>query len=252
MDLKDKVIVVTGAAQGLGRQFAVDVAAQGGKLALADRNPEQLEKTRQELASTGADVRSYELDVSKEAEVEGFYAQVVSDFGTLDGSINNAGVLRDSLLVKVKDGQLQKFPLDKWQAVIDVNLTGVFLCGREAAAQLISLKKPGVIVNISSIAYHGNFGQSNYSAAKAGVAAMTVLWAKELAQHNIRVGAIAPGFTATEMVVSLREEVKTKFTESIPLRRFAEPSEISDGVLFILRNDYVTGETIEISGGVRI
>ena len=117
MDLKDKVIVVTGAAQGLGRQFAVDVAAQGGKLALADRNPEQLEKTRQELASTGADVRSYELDVSKEAEVEGFYAQVVSDFGTLDGSINNAGVLRDSLLVKVKDGQLQKFPLDKWQAV---------------------------------------------------------------------------------------------------------------------------------------
>jgi 3-oxoacyl-[acyl-carrier protein] reductase len=252
MDLKDKVIVVTGAAQGLGRQFAVDVAAQGGKLALADRNPEQLEKTRQELASTGADVRSYELDVSKEAEVEGFYAQVVSDFGTLDGSINNAGVLRDSLLVKVKDGQLQKFPLDKWQAVIDVNLTGVFLCGREAAAQLISLKKPGVIVNISSIAYHGNFGQSNYSAAKAGVAAMTVLWAKELAQHNIRVGAIAPGFTATEMVVSLREKVKTKFTESIPLRRFAEPSEISDGVLFILRNDYVTGEIIEISGGVRI
>ena len=252
MDLKDKVIVVTGAAQGLGRQFAVDVAAQGGKLALADRNPEQLEKTRQELASTGADVRSYELDVSKEAEVEGFYAQVVSDFGTLDGSINNAGVLRDSLLVKVKDGQLQKFPLDKWQAVIDVNLTGVFLCGREAAAQLISLKKPGVIVNISSIAYHGNFGQSNYSAAKAGVAAMTVLWAKELAQHNIRVGAIAPGFTATEMVVSLREEVQTKFTESIPLRRFAEPSEISDGVLFILRNDYVTGEIIEISGGVRI
>ena len=177
---------------------------------------------------------------------------MVSDFGTLDGSINNAGVLRDSLLVKVKDGQLQKFPLDKWQAVIDVNLTGVFLCGREAAAQLISLKKPGVIVNISSIAYHGNFGQSNYSAAKAGVAAMTVLWAKELAQHNIRVGAIAPGFTATEMVVSLREEVKTKFTESIPLRRFAEPSEISDGVLFILRNDYVTGEIIEISGGVRI
>ena len=159
MDLEDKVIVVTGGAQGLGRQFALDVAAQGGKLALADRNPERLEKTRQELADQGADVRSYELDVSREAEVEAFYAQVVSDFGTLDGSINNAGILRDSLLVKLKDGQLQKFPLDKWQAVIDVNLTGVFLCGREAAAQLIGLKKP-VIVNISSIAYHGNFGQT--------------------------------------------------------------------------------------------
>jgi len=154
--------------------------------------------------------------------------------------------------VKEKDGEVQTFSLKNWQAVIDTNLTGVFLCGREAAANLVRLKKSGVIINISSIAYHGNFGQSNYSAAKAGVASMTVLWAKELAQYDIRVAAVAPGFTATEMVMSLRDEVKNKFTSSVPLRRFAEPSEISSGVLFLLKNDYITGEILEISGGARI
>ncbi len=252
MELKDKVVIVTGAAQGLGRQFALDCAANGMKIALADMNSEALEKTRKDCEDKGVEARGYEMDVSNETAVESVYAQVVSDFGRLDATINNAGILRDGLLIKEKNGEIKKFSLSKWNAVIDTNLTGVFLCAREAAAQFVTLKKPGVIINISSVARSGNFGQTNYSAAKAGVAAMTVLWAKELAQHGIRVAAIAPGFTATEMVVSLREDVKENFVSQIPLKRFAEPSEMSDGALFILRNDYYTGRVLEIDGGARI
>lgn len=252
MELKDKVVIVTGAAQGLGRQFALACAENGMKVALADMNQDNLEKTRKDCEDKGVEVRCYELNVTQEVEVEAVYSKVMSDFGTLDATINNAGILRDSLLVKVKEGKVQKFSMSKWQAVIDTNLTGVFLCAREAAAHFVEQKKPGVIINITSVARSGNYGQSNYSAAKAGVSAMTVLWAQELAQHGIRVAAIAPGFTATEMVVSLREEIKEKFVKSIPLRRFAEPSEMSDGALFILKNDYYSGRVLEIDGGVRI
>ena len=252
MELKDKVVIVTGAAQGLGRQFALDCAANGTKVALADIDLESLEKTCSDCKGKNIEARGYELDVTEESGVEKIYSQVVSDFGTLDASINNAGILRDSLLIKVKDGEIRKFPISKWQAVIDTNLTGVFLCGREAASKFVELKKPGVIINIASVARSGNFGQSNYSAAKAGVSAMTVLWAQELAQYGIRVAGIAPGFTATEMVVSLRDEIKEKFTKSIPLRRFAETNEMSNGALFILKNEYFTGRMLEIDGGVRI
>ena len=252
MELKERVIVVTGAGQGLGKQFALDCASEGARLALADLNLETVEKVASECRDAGGEARSYQMDVCSEEQVVTFYEQVVKDFGSLDATINNAGILRDGLLVKEKDGEVQTFSLKKWQAVIDTNLTGVFLCGREAAANLVRLKKSGVIINISSIAYRGNFGQSNYSAAKAGVTSMTVLWAKELAQYDIRVAAVAPGFTATEMVMSLRDEVKNKFTSSVPLQRFAEPSEISSGVLFLLKNDYITGEILEISGGIRI
>ena len=252
MEIRDKVVIVTGAAQGLGRQFALACAENGMKVALADINMELLEKTRKECEEKGVEARSYALNVIHEKEVEDTYEKIVSDFGTLDATINNAGILRDSLLVKVKDGEITKFSLSKWQAVIDTNLTGVFLCGREAAAKFVELKKEGVIINIASVARSGNFGQSNYSAAKAGVSAMTVLWAQELAQYGIRVAGIAPGFTATEMVVSLREDIKEKFTKSIPLRRFAKTSEISDGALFILKNDNFTGRMLEIDGGARI
>ena len=252
MELKNKVILVTGAAQGLGRQFAISCAENGMKVALTDINLEVLEKTRLECEKKGVEARGYELNVTKEENVESVFSKVLDDFGTLDASINNAGILRDGLLIKVKDNEIIKFSLSKWQAVIDTNLTGVFLCGREAAGKFVALKKPGVIINIASVARTGNFGQTNYSAAKAGVSAMTVLWSQELAQHGIRVAGIAPGFTATEMVVSLRDEIKEKFTKSIPLRRFAEPSEISNAAIFILKNEYFTGRMLEIDGGARI
>ncbi|MDP6521610.1 MAG: SDR family NAD(P)-dependent oxidoreductase, partial [SAR324 cluster bacterium] len=145
MELKDKVIIITGAGQGLGRQFALDCAASGMKVALADIDAEAMEKTRKECEDKGVEARGYELNVTRESEVEAVYSQVVSDFGTLDATVNNAGILRDSLLVREKDGEIRKFPLSKWQEVIDTNLTGVFLSGREAAARFIELKKTGVI-----------------------------------------------------------------------------------------------------------
>jgi len=142
--------------------------------------------------------------------------------------------------------------LTEWQAVIDVNLTGVFLCAREAAERMIKFNNPGVIINISSLSKAGNMGQSNYSAAKAGVAALTVTWAKELAKNNIRSAAIAPGFIATEMVASMKPDALEKMAEGIPLHRLGQPEEIGHTVVFIFENDYLTGRVIELDGGIRI
>jgi 3-oxoacyl-[acyl-carrier protein] reductase len=141
--------------------------------------------------------------------------------------------------------------LAQWQLVIDVNLTGSFLCGREAATQMIKTGSEGVIVNISSISRAGNMGQTNYSATKAGVAAMTVSWAKELARYNIRTGAIAPGFMATEMVMSMKPEALEKMSAGIPLRRLGDPAEIAQMAITIFENDYISGRVFEVDGGLR-
>ena len=190
--------------------------------------------------------------MADEPAVEKFFEQVVVDFGTVDVLINNAGITRDGLIARSKDGEIKKMSLTNWQAVIDVNLTGSFLCGREFFVKLLEQKKPGVCINISSLSRSGNMGQSNYTATKAGVAEMTVTWAKEMARHGIRVGAIAPGYINTEMVAAIREDVKQKIIEQIPLRRLGEPSEISHSVFYILENDYFTGRVIECDGGLRI
>jgi 3-oxoacyl-[acyl-carrier protein] reductase len=139
-----------------------------------------------------------------------------------------------------------------WRAVIDVNLTGVFLCGREAAERMIRAGNGGCIINISSLSRAGNFGQSNYSAAKAGVAALTVVWAKELARHGIRVNAIAPGFIKTEMVASMKQEILDKMAAGIPAGRLGEPDEIAATAEFIFANDYMNGRVLEIDGGQRL
>ncbi len=178
---------------------------------------------------------------------------MVADFGSVGGLINNAGILRDGLLVKFKDGELvSKMSLEDWQQVIDVNLTGVFLCGREAAERMIKGGKPGVIINISSISRAGNMGQSNYSATKAAAHALTVTWAKELARYGIRCASIAPGFINTEMVASMKEEARDKLTSGIPLRRMGEPDEIAQTVEFIFQNDYVSGRCFDIDGALRL
>ena len=252
MDIENKVIVITGAARGLGKSFAMDLAGRKARLALADINMEQLQLVRGACKETGIEARAYELNVADEPSVEKFFEQVVVDFGTVDVLINNAGITRDGLIARSKDGEIKKMSLTNWQAVIDVNLTGSFLCGREFFVKLLEQKKPGVCINISSLSRSGNMGQSNYTATKAGVAEMTVTWAKEMARHGIRVGAIAPGYINTEMVAAIREDVKQKIIEQIPLRRLGEPSEISHSVFYILENDYFTGRVIECDGGLRI
>lgn len=253
MELKDKVIAVTGGAQGLGRAMALSLAAKGARLALVDLNPDTLQEAVALCKQAGGDARAYTANVAREEEVIELFDQVVADFGALNGVINNAGILRDGLLLKVKDGEIvKKMSLAEWQAVIDVNLTGVFLCGREAAERMIKLGCEGVILNISSIAKAGNMGQTNYSAAKAGVAAMTVTWAKELARHGIRAAAIAPGFVATEMVASMKPEALEKMTAGIPLKRLGTPEEIGHTAVYIFENDYVSGRIVEMDGGLRL
>ena len=253
MRIEDSVILITGAARGLGAAMARGVAARGARPVLVDLDEASLSDTRMACEAQGAEVGCYAADVSKETEVERLFEQAVEDFGRLDALINNAGILRDGLLVKAREGEIvDKLSLEQWQAVIDVNLTGVFLCGREAAAHMIRLKNRGCIINMSSVSRAGNFGQSNYSASKAGVAALTVVWAKELARYGIRVNAIAPGFVKTEMVASMRPEILEKLAAGIPAGRLCEPEEIADAAHYLLENDYMNGRVLEIDGAVRL
>lgn len=253
MDLHDKVIVVTGGGQGLGRAIACGLAARGAVLALADLNRERLDETVALCRAAGGDARAYVANVASEDEVIALFDSVVADLGRLDGLVNNAGILRDGMLVKVKEGEIVKtMSLAEWQAVIDVNLTGVFLCGREAAVRMIRQGNGGLIINISSVSRAGNIGQTNYSAAKAGVATMAVSWAKELARYGIRAAAIAPGFVGTEMVASMKPEALAKMEAQIPLGRVGRPEEIAHTAVFLFENDYITGRVIETDGGIRL
>jgi 3-oxoacyl-[acyl-carrier protein] reductase len=191
--------------------------------------------------------------VTDDLGVEKLFKSVRDDFGRVDALINNAGTNRDGLLVKVKDGNvIKKMSAKDFRMVIDVDLVGVFLCAREAAIHMIEGGDGGVIVNISSISRAGNVGQTNYSAAKAGVAAMTVTWAKELARHNIRVAAIAPGFSDTRMVAGIPQAIRDKIVSGVPVQRLGTPEEIGDATLFILRNEFYDGRILEIDGGLRL
>ncbi len=260
MQITGKVIAITGAGQGLGRAMAVYLANKGADIAIIDLNPEQMAETQAQVEATGSKAAVFSCNVADEQQVEETFAAIPQQLGSLDGLINNAGILRDGLMVKAKGDEISKLSMPQWQAVIDVNLSGVFLCAREASIQMIkqaqakgeSADCAGCIINISSISRAGNMGQSNYSAAKAGVAAMTVTWAKELARQNIRVAAIAPGFIETEMTKGMKPEALAKMTAGIPLKRMGKPDEIAHSAAFIFENDYYTGRIIECDGGLRI
>ena len=253
MDLENKVIVVTGAARGLGAAMAKRLATHRTKLGLIDLEESSLETTAAACKEAGAEVATYGADVSREDEVVAVFDQVVADLGSLHGLINNAGITRDALLVKFKEGELvSQMSLEQWQAVVDVNLTGTFLCGREAARHMIELGNEGVIINISSISRAGNMGQTNYSATKAGVQAMAVAWGKELARNGIRAAFIAPGFINTEMVAGMKQEARDKLTAGIPLKRIGEPDQVAQAAEFIFLNDYFSGRGIELDGALRM
>ncbi|KEA63233.1 3-oxoacyl-[acyl-carrier protein] reductase [Marinobacterium lacunae] len=253
MELKDKVIVITGGGRGLGRAMALELAAKGAKLALVDLNQADLDETIGMCVDKGVEARGYVVDISEEAEVEKLFSDIVADLGTLNGLVNNAGITRDGLFVKAKDGQIVgKMSKENWDLVIKVNLTGTFLCGREAAAKMIELGTEGCIINISSISRSGNMGQTNYTATKAAVEAMAVTWAKELARYGIRAASIAPGYIGTEMVMAMKPEAREKIEAMIPTKRLGKPEHIAKTVSFILENDYVDGRCFEIDGALRI
>ena len=252
MQLKAKTVVITGAGRGIGRALATRFASQGANIALLDLNGADLELTQAQCASRGVKAKGYRVDVAAETQVSAVFDQIVADFKRFDVIVNNAGIVKDALLLKVKDGAVVgKMTMDQWQAVINVNLTGVFLCAREAAERMVTLGNGGVIISISSISRHGNAGQTNYTAAKAGVAAMTVTWAKELARYGIRTGAIAPGFTATDILSTMKPDVLEKVLAPVPLKRLGQPDEIAHAAQFIAENDFFSGRCIDLDGGLR-
>lgn len=253
MQLSRKVAAITGGGRGLGRAMALAFAAEGAEIAVLDLNAADLDETCAQCEDLGIRAAPYKTDVTDESQVIASLDAIVADFRRLDVLINNAGITRDGLLVKAKDGEvLSKMSLAQWNAVLNVNLTGVFLCAREAADRMIRLGNGGLIINISSISREGNAGQTNYSAAKAGVAAMTVVWAKELARHGIRSAAIAPGFCATDILAAMKPELVARVTEAVPLQRLGDPAEIASTAVYIARNDFVNGRVIEVDGGLRL
>jgi len=254
MDLKDKVAVVTGGASGIGLSICKLFAGKGAKVVVAD--VKGVDEAVAGIESDGGTAAGKVCDVSKEGDVAAIMEFAVDKFGGLDVVVANAGILRDGLLIKV-DRETKKvkgtMTLDQWQQVIDVNLTGVFLTGREAAKQMADLGTGGVMILMSSISRVGNFGQTNYSAAKAGVASLAVAWSKELARFKIRVNSIAPGFIATPMVMKdMKPEALEKFKKMIPVGRLGEPEEIAQTAAYIVECDLVTGVCVEATGGMRI
>jgi 3-oxoacyl-[acyl-carrier protein] reductase len=253
MKLHGKVVVVTGAARGIGRAIALAAVERGATPVLLDLTEDSLQETKDLCVEAGATPSAYACNVASEEQVIATFKKIVERHGAIDVLVNNAGITRDALLLNVADGHVTKrMTIEQWQTVMDVNLTGVFLCGREAATYMVESKTPGVIINVSSISRAGNIGQTNYAATKAGVVAMTVAWAKELARYRIRVGAIAPGTTATEMVMSMKPEARAKLVGAVPLGRCAEVAEMAHAALFIAENDYFTGRVIELDGGLRL
>jgi len=252
MDIQGKVVVITGGAGGLGLAMAHSLAKAGAKLALIDVDQDKLERACAELGDT-TEVQGYALDITDEEDVVAGFRYILEDFGAVNVLVNNAGILRDGMLIKAKEGQVtDRMSLEQFQSVINVNLTGTFLCGREAAAAMIASDQSGVIINISSLARCGNMGQSNYSASKAGVAAMAVGWAKELARYNIRAAAVAPGVIATEMTAAMKPEALERLEKMVPVGRLGQAEEIASTIRFIIENDYVNGRIFEVDGGIRL
>ncbi|HEX8822977.1 MAG TPA: SDR family oxidoreductase [Archangium sp.] len=246
MQLKDLKVIVTGGAQGMGAHFATRLQEAGAQVAVGDVNDER-------LAALPAGIHRRRLDVSKEEDCVAFVQWAHETMGGLNGLINNAGILRDSLLVK-KDratGEVKKLSTADWNAVIGVNLTGATFMVREVVAKMVQTdQKPGVIVNMSSIARHGNRGQSNYVSAKAALAANTFTWAREFAPFGIRVGAVAPGMVETPMTQGMNQKARDALVANIPVGRIGLPEDLWLAVKFVLECDYFNGRTIDVDGGL--
>lgn len=245
MDLKGQTAFVTGGARGIGRAIAEKLAASGADIALGDLNLEEARKSASELkASYGIKSEAYGLNVSSPEEVEKAFEEIKNSFGRIDILINNAGVTRDGLVMRMKP--------DDWDLVLNVNLKSAFLCSREAV-KIMSKQRYGRIVSISSVvAFMGNAGQANYSASKAGMVGLTKTIAKEYASRGITVNAVAPGFIATAMTDALPENVKEQMKAAIPMARFGTSEDVASAVLFLCSKDasYITGHVIHVNGGM--
>lgn len=246
MKLQGKVAIVTGGARGIGFAIAQRYIAEGACVALWDVSEEGLAKAREALQAAGGKVMAQVVNVTREEEVKAAMDAVEAELGPVDIMVNNAGITRDAMLHKMDTA--------KWDSVIDVNLKGVFLCGREAGTRMRERGK-GVILNTSSVVgLYGNVGQTNYAATKAGVIGMTQTWAKELGSKGVRVNAVAPGYTMTEMMQTVPEKILEDLKAKTPMKRLGEPSDIAAAFAFLASDDaaYVTGHVLSVDGGLTL
>ena len=253
MQLSSLKIIITGGAQGMGAHFAHRLAEAGAQVAAGDVKEDGLAQLVESTRGLPGKVHVRKLDVSSEADVGAFVDWASDAMGGLNSLINNAGILRDGLLVK-KDrttGQVTKLSKDQWDAVIGVNLTGATFMVRDTVAKMVATdQRPGVVVNMASIARHGNRGQSNYVSAKAALAANTVTWSKEFAQFGVRVCGVAPGMVETPMTQGMNQKARDALVANIPVGRIGVPEDIWVAVKFVLECDYLNGETIDVHGGL--
>jgi len=244
MQLKDKVALVTGGARGIGKAIAMTLARAGADIVIADVNLEEAQKTAGEIEGLGRKSMAISVDVTDYTKVEEAVNKILDKFTKLDILINNAGITKDNLLLRM--GQ------QEWDAVLDVNLKGSFNCLKAVSRPMVK-QRSGKIVNIASIiGIIGNPGQANYAASKAGLIALTKTAAKELASRNINVNAIAPGFIQTDMTAKLSAQLQQKMKEAIPLDKFGTPDDVAAACLFLVSEDsgYITGQTIVVDGGM--
>ena len=242
--LENKIALVTGAARGIGQAIALQLAADGADLALCDVKAEWLEDTAAKVKALGRRAEGYAMDVANGAAVGEAVAKVLADFGRIDVLVNNAGITRDTLLMRMSE--------EDWDAVLDINLKGAFLVTKAVVKPMMK-QRSGAIVNIASVVgIMGNPGQANYTASKAGLIALTKTTAKELGSRNVRVNAVAPGFIRTAMTDKLAEPVKDAMLKMVPLGRLGEPEDVAKAVAFLASDAaaYVNGQTLAVCGGM--
>lgn len=244
MALKDQVVLVTGGARGIGKAIAENFATKGAQLVIADISLNSAEETARNISATGVRTLALGLDVSKAEEVSSAFEKIIKEFGRLDVVINNAGITKDALILRMKE--------EDWDAVININLKGVFLCSKEAVKLMVK-QRYGRIINIASVvAFMGNPGQANYSASKAGIVGLTKTIAKEYASRGVTANAVAPGFIATAMTEALPDNIKQEMLKSIPVGTFGSVADVANAVAFLASpdNGYITGQVIHVNGGM--
>jgi len=244
MRLEGKNALITGGAQGIGKSIALSMAKEGAGIGIADVNLETAQQTAEEIKALGVKGFAFKLDVSNQKNVTEVFNAFKTEFGSLDILINNAGITRDTLLLRMKE--------EDWDAVLNINLKGSFLCSKEAV-KIMAKQRSGKIVSISSVvAFMGNPGQVNYSSSKAGLIGLTKTIAREYASRGIRANAVAPGFIQTAMTDALSDEVKDEMHKAIPLGKFGTSEDVANAVIYLSSadSDYITGQVIHVNGGM--
>lgn len=249
MDIKDKKAIVTGGVKGIGKCLVEKLVNGGAVVGVFDIDREGLNKLKEDIHGIYCRI----CDVSDCRQVKESVDEFYKEFGRIDILVNNAAFIYNSLLISLTAGGVKKHDTDMWDRVIATDLSSVFYMTVNVVEKMLLKRTKGVIVNVSSICASGNAGQSAYSAAKAGVNALTATWAKELSPLGIRVAGIAPGYTETETTrQAMTEDVLKEWVKKVPLRRLGKPEEIADGIMFVIKNDFMNGKVLEIDGGLRM